>query len=148
MDILHRWQKMRCIFTLCVHTKRFLKSFKIFKMWETTHKDKKNSRFNRFPHIVCGVLLCDKDSTPHTNRFSTRFSTMTCVCNGLLCFSLLSARFLIGYCFVSHDNLQIIHAFVLGVPPDSRISDRKYSTCLCWMSEGASDILPSGFSHS
>ncbi len=42
---------------------------------------------------------------------------MTCVCYGLLCFSLLSAGFLIGYCFVSHDNLQIKRAFVLGVPP-------------------------------
>ncbi len=35
----------------------------------------------------------------------------------LLCFLLLSARFLIGYCFVSRDNLQIKRAFVLGVPP-------------------------------
>ncbi len=55
--------------------------------------------------------------------------TMTCFCYSLLCFHLLSARFLIGYCFVSRDNMQIIHAFVLGVPPHSMISDRKYSTC-------------------
>ncbi len=40
----------------------------------------------------------------------------------------LSARFLIGYCFVSRDNLQIKCVFVLSVPPHSRISDRKYST--------------------
>ncbi len=38
---------------------------------------------------------------------------MTC----LFCFRLLSARFLIEYCFVSHDNLQIKHVFVLGVTP-------------------------------
>ncbi len=42
---------------------------------------------------------------------------MTCVCYGLLCFRLLSARFLIGYCFISRDNLQIRRAFNLGVPP-------------------------------
>ncbi len=30
---------------------------------------------------------------------------MTCVCYGLLCFRLLSARFLIGYGFVSRDDL-------------------------------------------
>ncbi len=35
----------------------------------------------------------------------------------LLWFRLLSARFLIGYWFVSRDNLQIKRAFVLGVPP-------------------------------
>ncbi len=35
----------------------------------------------------------------------------------LLSFHLLSACFLIGYCFVSHDNLQIKPAFVLRVPP-------------------------------
>ncbi len=38
-------------------------------------------------------------------------SAMTCV---FLCFRLLSARFLIGYCFVSRDNLQIKRAFILG----------------------------------
>ncbi len=43
--------------------------------------------------------------------------TMTCVYYGLLCFRLLSDRFLIGYCFVSCDNLQINHTFVLCVPP-------------------------------
>ncbi len=47
----------------------------------------------------------------------------------LWCFCLLSARFLIGYCFISRDNLQIIRTFVLGVPPHIRIYDRKYSTC-------------------
>ncbi len=34
----------------------------------------------------------------------------------LLCFRLLWALFLIGYCFVSRDNLQIKRTFVLGVP--------------------------------
>ncbi len=42
----------------------------------------------------------------------------------LLCFRPLSARSLIGYCFVSRDNLKIMCAFVLGVPPPHiRISD-------------------------
>ncbi len=36
----------------------------------------KNPRLNRFAPIVCGVLRCDKDSTPHTNRFSTREQTV------------------------------------------------------------------------
>ncbi len=37
------------------------------------HKhEEKHPRFNRFAPIVCGVLGCDKDSTPHTNRFSTK----------------------------------------------------------------------------
>ncbi len=47
---------------------------------------------------------------------------LCCAMTCLLCFGLLSARFLIGYCFVSRDNLQIERAFVLGVPPHSRIS--------------------------
>jgi len=34
----------------------------------------------------------------------------------LLCFRLLSVRFLIVYCFVSRDNLQIIRTIVLCVP--------------------------------
>ncbi len=34
-----------------------------------------------------------------------------------VCYTSLSARFLIGYCSASRDNLQIEHAFVLGVPP-------------------------------
>ncbi len=56
----------------------------------------------------------------------------------LLCFRLLWALFLIGYCFVSRDNLQIKRTFVLGVPPHSRISDRKYSTCcILWFAIGA-----------
>ncbi len=33
---------------------------------------KQNPRFNRFAPIVCGVLRCDEDSTPHTNRFSSQ----------------------------------------------------------------------------
>ncbi len=131
-------------------------------MWETTNIRTKNPSFNRFAPIVCGVPRCDKDSTPHTNRFSTKsldcehrkpckisrdlrinmFYRTRCIntpavatnwqadppsllskcfCASpwlcLVCFRLLSARFLIGYCFVSRDNLQIIHAFVLGVPP-------------------------------
>ncbi len=117
----------------------------------------KNARFNRFAPRVCGVPRCDKDSTPHTNRFSTKspdcetsqnlsrlenkcFTGHSCCCHKLtswssisdsllskcfctapwlclLCFLLLSARFLIGYCFVSRDNLQIKRAFVFGVPP-------------------------------
>ncbi len=36
----------------------------------------KNPRFNHFAPIVCGVLQCDKDSTQHTNRFSTRVLTV------------------------------------------------------------------------
>ncbi len=32
----------------------------------------KSPRFNRFAPTVCGVLRCDKESTPHTNRFSTK----------------------------------------------------------------------------
>ncbi len=40
-----------------------------------------------------------------------------CVCYGLLCFHLLSACYLIGYCSVSRYNLQIKRAFVLGVRP-------------------------------
>ncbi len=35
-------------------------------------RTKKNPTFNRFTPIVCGVLRRDEDSTPHTNRFSTR----------------------------------------------------------------------------
>lgn len=38
-------------------------------MWETTHDDKKNPRFNSFVAIVCGVLQCDQESTAHTYRF-------------------------------------------------------------------------------
>ncbi len=69
----------------------------------------------------------------------------------LLCFRLLSARCLIGYCLVSRDNLQIKRAFVLSVspPPHSRISDVIW---ICKMftirHRGASDVLPSRFSHS
>ncbi len=37
------------------------------------HEDQKNPRFNRFSPIVFGVLRCDKDSTPHTNRFASIF---------------------------------------------------------------------------
>ncbi len=54
--------------------------------------------------------------------------TMTCVFYSLLYFRLLSVRFLIGYGFVSCDNLQIKCVFVLRVPPHKRISDCKYST--------------------
>ncbi len=32
----------------------------------------KNPRFNRCAPIVCGVPRCDKFSTPHTDRYSTR----------------------------------------------------------------------------
>ncbi len=52
---------------------------------------------------------------------------MTFVCYSLLCF-LLSVRFLIRYCFVSRDNLQIRACLSSVFPPHSRISDRKYST--------------------
>ncbi len=38
----------------------------------------------------------------------------------LLCFRLLSARCLIGYCLVSCDNLQIKRAFVLSVSPPTQ----------------------------
>ncbi len=62
---------------LCwVHTKRFFKSYKIFKMWETTNMRTKNPSLNRFVTIICGVHRCDKDSTPHTNRFSARVRTV------------------------------------------------------------------------
>ncbi len=40
-------------------------------MREHKHEDKK-TRFNHFTPIVCGVPRCDKDSTPHINRFSTK----------------------------------------------------------------------------
>ncbi len=36
----------------------------------------KNPRLNSFDPIVCGVLRYDEDSTPHTNRFSTRVPTV------------------------------------------------------------------------
>ncbi len=41
---------------------------------------------------------------------------LLCCAIHLLCFSLMLAHFLIGYYFVSRDNLQIKRAFILGVP--------------------------------
>ncbi len=44
--------------------------------WERSHTwGQLNPIFNRFSPIVCGVLRCDEDSTPHTNRSSTRVPT-------------------------------------------------------------------------
>ncbi len=53
-----------------VHTKIFKKSYKSFKMWETTNTRTKNPRLNGFAPIVCGVLRCVKDST-HQTRVPT-----------------------------------------------------------------------------
>ncbi len=169
---------------------RFLKSYKIFKMWETTNIRAKNPRFNRFV-VWCAAMT---KTAHHTNTFLTKspgcehgkpfkiswdlrikmfyrtrcintpavapnrqvdlpsllskcFCALPRLC--LLCFHLLSARFLIGYCLVSHDNLQIIRAFVLGVPPTSGFL---IINIQCWIftirERGASDFLPSRFSHS
>lgn len=93
------------------HTKRCIKSYQIFKMWETTYMRLKKK--------------CDQDRTPHTNRFLSQ-TTWGRFGWSLGDFPLRWGLFLIGYCFIPCDNLQSVRTS--GFPPNNRISDCKFST--------------------
>ncbi len=59
-----------CCAALWVHTKRFLKSYKILR--DYTHKTTKQILDLTVLLLVCDVLRCDYDRTQHTKRFSTK----------------------------------------------------------------------------
>ncbi len=93
------------MYVLCwVHTKIIFKSYKIFKMWETTHEDKKILDWTVL--LLQCVVCCNVTKTAHHTPTDFQPESRQ---------SLLSAHFLIGYCFVSRDNLQIKRVFVLCV---------------------------------
>ncbi len=62
---------------LCwVHTKIFFKSYKIFKMWETTNTRTKHPRFNRFGPIMCPWCSAfNQSKCTHTQQWTHTVNT-------------------------------------------------------------------------
>ncbi len=89
----------------------------IFWLW-TREISQNLSRFEN--KYVLQDTLSEHSCCCHKLTSWSSISTVQCFCAVpwlcLLCICLLSANFLIGYCFVSRDNLQIKCAFILGVP--------------------------------
>ncbi len=68
--ILCRWRKCSVDIVQKLYAGYTLKDF--CQNVRDHTRGQKNPRFNHFAPIVCGVQRCDKDSTPRTNRFSTK----------------------------------------------------------------------------